>query len=74
MTATELKEELLNQTYNRMAWNSDPEIMERATKNIALYIVELLLTERRVISEVLQIPDDSMWKEVKQQILNEITL
>lgn len=71
MTVTQLKEELLNQTYNRMAWNSDPEVMERATKNIALYIVELLLTERRVISEVLQTPDDSMWKEVKQEILND---
>ena len=72
MTVTEIKEELLNQTYNRMAWNSDPEIMERATQKMSLYVVDLLLFEREVISEVLQTPDDSIWKEVKQQIQNDI--
>lgn len=72
MEATKLKEELYNQTYNRMAWNSDPEIMERATQKMSLYVVDLLLFEREVINEVLQTPDDSIWKEVKQQIQNDI--
>jgi hypothetical protein len=68
MTTTEMKEELLNQVYNRMAWNPEPEIMEAATKNIALYIVDLLLVERQVISEVLKIPADSYWKLVRDEI------
>ena len=68
MTTTEMKEELLNQVYNRMAWNPEPEIMEAATKKIALYIVDLLLVERQVISEVLKIPADSYWKLVREEI------
>jgi len=68
MTTTELKEELLNQVYNRMAWNPEPEIMEAATKKIALYIVDLLILERQVISEVLKVSADSRWKLVRDEI------
>jgi hypothetical protein len=68
MTVTETKEELLNQVYNRMAWNPEPEIMEAATKKIALYIVDLLIIERQVMSEVLKIPADTHWKLVREEI------
>ena len=68
MTTIELKEELLNQVYNRMAWNPEPEIMEAATKKIALYIVDLLILERQVISEVLKVSADSRWKLVRDEI------
>jgi len=51
-----------------MAWNSEPEIMEAATKKIALYIVDLLIVERKIISEVLKIPADTYWKFVREEI------
>jgi len=74
MTTTEMKEELLNQVYNRMAWNPEPDIMEAATKKIALYIVDLLLVERQVISEVLKIPADNYWKLVREEIIGNFSV
>ena len=66
MEAEKIKEELLNQIYNRMAWNAEPKIMEAATKNIANYVVDLLLFERKILNEVMDTPDDSIWHEVKK--------
>ena len=65
MEAEKIKEELLNQIYNKMAWNPEPKIMEAATRNIAIYIVDLLLFERKILNEVMDTPDDSIWHEVK---------
>jgi hypothetical protein len=42
--------------------------MEAATKKIALYIVDLLIVERQVMSEVLKIPADTRWKMVRDEI------
>lgn len=65
MEAEKLKEELLSQIYNRMAWNGDPEIIEAATKNIAIYVVDLMLFERKILNEAMDTPGDSMWQEVR---------
>jgi hypothetical protein len=74
MKAKQLKEELYNQIYNLMAWNPDPEIMERATQKTALYVVDLLIFERETINKILQTPENSLWNEVKQEILNDMAL
>jgi hypothetical protein len=74
MKAKQLKEELYNQTYNLMAWNPEPEIMERATQKMSLYVVNLLIFEREVINKAIQIPGGSLWEEVKQEILNDMAL
>lgn len=74
MKAKQLKEELYNQTYNLMAWNPEPEIMERATQKMSLYVVNLLIFEREVINKTIQIPGGSLWEEVKQEILNDMAL
>lgn len=72
MTPTQAKEELYNEVYNRMAYNPEPDIMERATQKTALYIVSLLIAERRVLTEVLEVKEDTFWKETEQEILNDI--
>lgn len=72
MTPTQAKEELYNEVYNRMAYNPDRDIMERATQKTALYIVSLLIAERKVLTEVLEVKEDTFWKETEQEILNEI--
>lgn len=74
MKAQQLKEELYNRIYNLAPFNPDPEIMERATQNTALYIVELLIFEREVLSRTIQIPGESIWNEVKQEILKDKAL
>ena len=72
MTPTQAKEELYNEVYNRMAYNPDREIMQRATQKTSLYIVSLLIAERKVLTEVLEVKEDTFWKETEQEILNEI--
>jgi hypothetical protein len=72
MTPTQAKEELYNQVYNRMAYNPDRDIMERATQKTSLYIVSLLIAERKVLTEVLELKEDIFWKETEQEILNDI--
>lgn len=72
MTPTQAKEELYNEVYNRMAYNPEPDIMERATQKTALYIVSLLIAERKVLTEVLEVKEDTFWKETEQEILNDI--
>ena len=72
MTPTQAKEELYNEVYNRMAYNPDREIMQRATQKTALYIVSLLIAERKVLTEVLEVKEGTFWKETEQEILNEI--
>lgn len=74
MKAQQLKEELYNRIYNLAPFNPDSEIMERATQNTALYIVELLIFEREVLSRTIQIPGESIWNEVKQEILKDKAL
>ena len=69
MQAEKIKEELLNQIYNRMAWNSDPEVMEAATRNVALYVLDLMLFERQILSEASGIEDKSIWEEVKKLLI-----
>lgn len=72
MTPTQAKEELYNEVYNKMAYNPEPDIMERATQKTALYIVSLLIAERKVLTEVLEVKEDTFWKETEQEILNDI--
>lgn len=72
MTPTQAKEKLYNEVYNKMAYNPEPDIMERATQKTALYIVSLLIAERKVLTEVLEVKEDTFWKETEQEILNDI--
>lgn len=72
MTPKEFKEELYNQVYNRMAYNPDREIMERATQKTSKYIVSLLIAERKVLTEVLEVKEDTFMKEVDEEIQNDI--
>jgi len=72
MTPKEFKEELYNQVYNRMAYNPDREIMERATQKTGKYIVSLLIAERKVLTEVLEVKEDTFMKEVDEEIQNDI--
>ena len=72
MTTIEQKEEIYNQVYNKMAWNPEPEIMERATQNIALYIVSQLVQEREVMFYGRGIESGSYWQEVKTEIQKDI--
>ena len=74
MTTTEQKEEIYNQVYNKMAWNSEPKIMEAATQNIALYIVSQLIQEREVVFYGRGIESGSYWQEVKAEIQKDISI
>ena len=74
MTIIEQKEEIYNQVYNKMAWNSEPEIMERATQNIALYIVSQLVQEREVMFYGRGIESGSYWQDVKAEIQKDISI
>lgn len=74
MTVTEQKEEIYNQVYNKMAWNPEPKIMEKATQNIAFYIVSQLIQEREVIFYSRGIESGSYWQEVKAEIQKDISI
>lgn len=74
MTVTEQKEEIYNQVYNKMAWNPEPKIMEKATQNIAFYIVSQLVQEREVIFYSRGIESGSYWQEVKAEIQKDISI
>ena len=49
MTTTEQKEEIYNRVYEMMVSTSDPTVKEKATQEIAFYMVSQLIQEREVI-------------------------
>lgn len=73
LSIQEQKEVIYNEVYNRMAWNPEPEIMERATQKTALYIVECILTTQVHIKDrYLELAFDTYWGKVKEEIEKDI--
>ena len=68
MTTTEQKEEIYNRVYEMMVSTSDPTIKEKATQEIAFYMVSQLIQEREVIFYGRGIESGSYWQEVKAEI------
>jgi hypothetical protein len=67
------KEKLYDEVYNRLPWNSDRNIMERAMQKTALYVVETLM--ETIYNEWYDSTNGvyEHLEEVKAQIQNDIS-
>jgi hypothetical protein len=74
MTTTEQKEEIYNRVYEMMVSTSDPTVKEKATQEIAFYMVSQLIQEREVIFYGRGIESGSYWQEVKAEIQKDISI
>ena len=74
MTTTEQKEEIYNRVYEMMVSTSDPTVKEKATQEIAFYMVSQLIQEREVVFYGRGIESGSYWQEVKVEIQKDISI
>jgi hypothetical protein len=73
MSPQEQKEAIYNEVYNRMAFNPEASIMERATQKTALYIVDLIMdTQIHIRDRYMELGFATYWTQVRQEIEKDI--
>lgn len=72
-TYLEQKEEIYNEVYDRMAWNEDRDIMERATQKMSLYVVDQIMnTQIHIKDRYMELAFATYWTSVRGEIEKDI--